>query len=185
MFVTGATGFMGRSLVAALQRRGWEVTVLVRKPKSAEARALAAQGVTLAPGDVTDRESMRAPMTGADIVIHNAAWYEVGIGGKEAQAQMRAVNVEGTRNTLTLAHELGVPRIVHVSSIVAIGDTGGPEWDETAVRRQPSPSRYEATQSEAHAIALELIRQKAPIRIGLPGTVFGVGDHGNLASCSA
>ena len=180
VFLTGATGFIGLHLVDALLRRQWEVTVLVRKTQSAEAASLALKGANLAQGDVTNRESMRAPMAGADIVIHNAAWYEIGIGGSEAERQMQAVNVEGARNALTLAHELGIARIVHVSSIVAVGHTGGAEWDESASRRTPPPNAYERTKTEAHNLALALIAQGAPICIAMPGSVFGPGDHANL-----
>jgi nucleoside-diphosphate-sugar epimerase len=72
VFLTGGTGFIGQPLTAALRARNWDVTALVRKPDAAPARALVALGVTLAPGDVTERDSMRASMTGADLVIHNA-----------------------------------------------------------------------------------------------------------------
>ncbi|MGL4651421.1 MAG: NAD-dependent epimerase/dehydratase family protein, partial [Caldilineaceae bacterium] len=180
VFVTGATGFIGQKLVDSLLRRGWLITALVRNAASAEAKALAAKGVTLAPGDITNPDSMRGPMAGADIVIHNAAWYEVGVGGREAEARMQEINVTGTRNTLSLAHELGVPRIVHVSSIVAVGDSRGAEWDESNQRVEPASTTYERTKTEAHAIALDLISQGAPILIGMPGSVFGPGDHANL-----
>jgi uncharacterized protein YbjT (DUF2867 family) len=46
-----------------LLARGWSVTALVRRPDSAEAREIAAMGAVLAPGQVTDRDSMRKPMT--------------------------------------------------------------------------------------------------------------------------
>ena len=48
-------------------------------------------------------------MTGADMVIHNAAWYELGLTAKASQL-MRRINVDGTENVLSLAQELGVPR---------------------------------------------------------------------------
>ena len=61
-FVTGATGFVGGSVVRQLVADGHQVVALVRDP--AKAKNLADLGVTLAKGDVTNRESMRAPMTG-------------------------------------------------------------------------------------------------------------------------
>lgn len=180
VFLTGATGFIGQALTGALRQRGWQVTALVRKPESAEAKAVAALGATLAPGDITDVESMRGPMAGADIVIHNAAWYELGIGGKEADRQMQAVNVDGARNTLALARELGVPRIVYVSSIVALGVTGDDMFDERSTRKVAPLNPYERTKAEAHQIALDLIAQGAPVMIAMPGAVVGPGDHANL-----
>ena len=180
VFLTGGTGFIGGSLVWALRRRGWSVCVLVRDPKAAAARRIEEAGATFAPGDIGDRESMRAPISKADVVIHNAAWYELGIGGAEAERHMQAINVEGTRNTLSLAHELGVPRIVYVSSIVAPGETGDVVRDETFVRQVPPPNAYERTKADAHAVALELAARGAPISLSMPGSVFGAGDHANL-----
>lgn len=180
VFLTGATGFIGQSLVEALQGRGWLVTALVRNRASDEARTLQKKGVALTQGDVTDKESMRAVMEGSGIVIHNAAWYEVGVGKGEAERRMEAINVDGARNTLSLAYELGTPKIVHVSSIVAHGPTAGERWDESATRRDPPRSAYERTKYEAHVIAQELAEQGAPISIAMPGAVVGPGDHANL-----
>lgn len=131
VFLTGGTGFIGTALVSAMRRRGWTVVALVRRPDAPQAREIARLGAELAAGDVTDRGSMRAPMSGAGLVVHNAGWYELGIGGAEAERKMQAINVDGARNTLELASELGVPRIVHVSSIVAPGATDGTLRDET------------------------------------------------------
>jgi nucleoside-diphosphate-sugar epimerase len=76
IFLTGGTGFIGRPLTHSLISRGWHVVALVRQPNSPQARAIAKMGATCVPGDVTDRDSMRANMTAADLVIHNAGWYE-------------------------------------------------------------------------------------------------------------
>ena len=72
IFLTGGTGFIGQPLTKALLARGWNVLALVRKPDSPEARALTRMGAQCVRGDITDRESMRLGMTGADIVIHIA-----------------------------------------------------------------------------------------------------------------
>jgi nucleoside-diphosphate-sugar epimerase len=102
IFVTGAAGFLGSHLVPKLIERGHQVTCLVRDERQA-ARS-AQRGATLAGGDITERESLRAPMTNADAVFHVAAWYQDGVKPGQG-AQMYAVNVEGTRNTLGLAAE--------------------------------------------------------------------------------
>jgi dihydroflavonol-4-reductase len=113
VFLTGGTGFIGQPLTKALLARGWEVTALVRNPDSLQAHALTKMGAQCVPGNVTNLESMRAGMMGADIVIHNAAWYEVGIS-KRSQKLMHAINVTGTDNVLSLALELGIPRTVYL-----------------------------------------------------------------------
>ena len=179
IFVTGATGFIGKALVRTLRARGWNVTALVRRPDTAEARALVTLGATLAVGDVTDRISMQAPMTGADAVIHNAGVYEMGVNAA-GRARMAAVNVDGTRNTLTLARELAIPRIVYVSTAFAFGDSAGAVRDETWVRRSAPLSFYEETKTLAHGIALELQRAGCPLVIACPVGVVGEGDHASL-----
>jgi nucleoside-diphosphate-sugar epimerase len=96
-FLTGATGFLGGELARQLAAAGHQVTALVRDP--AKAQALLPPGITFAPGDITDKESMRAPMTGADGVFHCAAWYKVGATAAETATAERT-NVGGTRNVL-------------------------------------------------------------------------------------
>src|SRR5215216_2186067 len=102
VFLTGGTGFIGQPLTKALLARGWDVIVLVRKLDSPEARALTRMGAQCVRGDVIDRESMRFGMTGADVVIHNAGWFELGIPNG-AQSIMHSINVTGTDNVLSLA----------------------------------------------------------------------------------
>jgi len=176
VFLTGATGFIGRPLVAELLRRGYVVHALVRSPQAAPARELAAAGVRIFAGDVTRPETLRAGMAGVDAVIHNAAWYEYGIRRRD-KAKMHAINVDGTRHTLDAALAAGVGRIVHVSSLLEFGHTDGAVADEAFRRRSPPRTVYEQTKSEAHAYATELQARGAPVVVACPGAVFGPGDR--------
>jgi dihydroflavonol-4-reductase len=119
---------------------------------------------------------MRAAMAGADAVVHNAGWYELGLSAA-GQAGMRAINVAGTANTLGLAVELGVPRILHVSSVAAFGESGPGPVDEAFARRTPPCSVYEETKTAAHAIAADHIGAGAPVIIACPSQAIGPGDH--------
>jgi len=165
VFITGGTGFIGTPLTKALLKRGHEVTLLSRSGKSME-------GVKIAKGDVTEKESMREGMKGADIVYHNAGWYELGIS-ESAKQKMQAINVEGTKNVLSLAQELGIKRVVYTSSCVVAGDTGGVTVDESFKRVAPVKTYYEQTKVEAHEIAL----QYSNVIIASPAQVIGAGDH--------
>lgn len=178
VFLTGATGFLGRPLTRAFLRRGWPVTALVRQPEGNAAQALAAQGVRLVPADIVEAvpQALVAAMRGHDLVFHNAGWYELGVPGS-AHARMRAVNVQGTENVLRAALAAGVPRVVYTSSTVALGDTGGVLADEAFERRAPPVTYYEATKTEAHARAAALQREGAPLIIVSPAQVIGPGDH--------
>ena len=96
-FITGATGFVGGVLAKQLRAAGHEVNASVRSPE--KAKGLQELGVKLFQGDVTDKESMRAGMTGVDGVFHVAGWYKVGTKDK---SDGEKVNIQGTRNVLEL-----------------------------------------------------------------------------------
>ena len=66
-FITGATGFIGGRIAQQLVAAGHEVVALIRS--KAKATELVKLGVALVEGDITDKESMRQPMTGADGVL--------------------------------------------------------------------------------------------------------------------
>lgn len=172
-FVTGATGFIGGHLVPKLIARGHSVVCLVRNPAKAE--ALAKLGATLATGDVTDRESLRAPMQGVDGVFHLAGVYEYGAQHRD---RMQAANVDGTRNVFEVGVELGVPKIVHTSTVAVFGNTHGRVADETyRVEKDRLSSEYERTKWAAHyEVAVPAIQRGAPIAIVQPGVVTGPGD---------
>lgn len=107
-FVTGATGFIGGRLARKLVEMGHQVVTIARTPE--KAGDLVALGVEVHKGDLTDKESMRAPMTGADGVYHVAAWYKL---GERDTSMAQAINVDGTRNVLELMRDLGVPKGVY------------------------------------------------------------------------
>ena len=156
------------------------MTALVRRPESGEARELAAMGADLAVGDVTDVESMRGPMNGADLVVHNAAVYEFGLSSS-GRRQMWEINVGGTSQVLGLASDLGVGRIVHVSSIVATGPTpAGVLADESYARSVAPATPYEASKMRGDEIAREFQGFGAPVVIVCPAGVIGPGDHTGL-----
>ncbi len=171
-FITGATGFIGARVAAQLREAGHEVVALVRTPSKAQ--ELAQQGVTLAEGDVTDKESMRAPMSGVDGVFHIAGWYKVGMRDKR---MAEAINVDGTRNVLELMRELKVPRGVYTSTLAIFGDTGGKLMDEDYVFHGQHVSEYAKTKWRAHhEVAAPMINEGLPLIIVQPGVVVGPDD---------
>jgi nucleoside-diphosphate-sugar epimerase len=176
-FVTGGTGFIGRSVIRKLIARGYQVTALTRS--QAGAALLHDLGATAVPGDVTDRESMRNAMRGSDVVFHLAAIYDF---SPQQLARCEAINVGGTRNVLELAYELGVPRIIYTSSLAVFGDTRGELPDETYRVPESNLTEYDRTKWAAHyEVAEPLIARGAPITIVMPGAVYGPGDTSWLA----
>src|SRR2546421_3898029 len=139
-FVTGATGFVGSNVVRQLVAMGHEVVVSVRNP--VKAQELADLGISIHQGDVTDKESMRAPMQGVDGVFHIAGWYKIGVRDK---SDAERVNVQGTRNVLELMKELGVPKGVYTSTLAIFSDTHGELVDETHMYTGSHFSEYYRT----------------------------------------
>lgn len=172
-FVTGATGFLGGRLARQLREAGHDVIALVRDP--ARATHLADLGVQLAVGDVTDLESMREPMRGVDGVYHVAGWYKIGVRDSSEAVK---VNVNGTRNVLTLMHELGIPRGVYTSTLAVNSNTHGRIVDETYRFTGTHLSEYDRTKAAAHDVALEFIGKGLPLIIVQPGLIYGPGDQG-------
>lgn len=173
-FVTGATGFIGGRLVRQLRAAGHEVRALVRSP--AKAQDLAALGVSLQPGDVTDRESMRSAMHGVDGVFHLAAWYRIGARASERRDADR-INVQGTRHVLELMRDLRIPKGVYTSTLAVFGDTEGWVGDESYRFTGPFLSVYDRTKWQAHyEVAVPMIQAGLPLVIVQPGVVYGPGD---------
>jgi nucleoside-diphosphate-sugar epimerase len=170
--VTGATGFLGGVLTRRLLAAGHDVAALVRAPGRAE--DLAAAGVTLRPGDVTDAEAVRRAVGGTDGVFHLAAWYRVGSRNPRAES----VNVGGTATVLREAWQAGVDRIVYTSTVAVFSNTEGRAVDETHRHDGPHLSEYDRTKWLAHyEVAEPLAREGAPVVIVQPGVVYGEGDR--------
>jgi len=114
--VTGASGFIGSRLAAALVARGAEVRVLHRGGSRLE--ALEDLPVQRVVGDVLDAESVGRAVVGCDVVFHVAA---ISSYWRSTSAAVYQVNVGGTRNVLAACRAAGVGRIVYTSSVAAVG----------------------------------------------------------------
>ena len=149
------------------------MVAVVRNRQKAE--RLAALGVELPEGDVTEPESMRAPMTGVDGVFHIAGWYKVGVKDKTPGV---AVNIDGTRNVLGLMRELKIPKGVYTSTLAVNSDTAGRLVDESYRFTGKHLSEYDRTKAAAHEIAERFIEEGLPLVVVQPGLIYGPGDNG-------
>lgn len=144
--VTGATGGLGRELLAQLAAAGEKVRALARD--AAAAARLEAAGVETVVGDLRDPDSLARLVAGADVVHHLAAWM-----GRPA-GQAHTINVEGTRALVRAAAAAGVGRVVLASSIAVYGPVlAGAVSESTPVRRVGDA--YSDSKADAEVAAFE------------------------------
>ncbi|KAL6867248.1 hypothetical protein ACP4OV_015272 [Aristida adscensionis] len=169
--VTGATGFMGARLCAALAGAGHDVRAFVLR--GADASGLPA-AVEVAYGDVTDEASLAAAFRGRDAVFHAAAVVEQWLPDPSV---LHAVNVVGLENVLKAAKRTPtVKKIVYTSSYFAIGATDGYVADETQMHQGKTfCTEYEKSKVLADRIALQAAAKGVPITIVYPGVMYGPG----------
>ncbi len=113
VFVTGASGFVGRALLSTLAECGHETTALLLP---GESDAGIGSSVVVR-GDITDPATLRGAMDGHDAVIHLAG--VVGYGQRWEPCTQ--VNVHGTRNVAREAVRAGATRFIHMSSVSVYG----------------------------------------------------------------
>lgn len=171
--ITGVTGLVGRRLAEQLtQEPDMCVRGLARSPD--RAADLAAQGVEIVLGDVTDPASLARAAQGCDWLFHCAAFVEEG-GDRDA---IWAVNVEGTRHALTAAQSAGVQRFIHVSTCAVYGSRQALNIGESTPRRIRgnlyADSKVEAEEVVETFAAQAADSQRAPETvIARPSQVYG------------
>lgn len=174
VLVTGATGFLGGWLVKRLLAEGLEVRIIKRANSSLE--ELEGLKLDLVDGDVTDKESLIRAARGVDTVFHLAGV----IGYSRSQrAAMERVNVEGTRNVIDACEANGVRKLVHLSSVVAIGAG----FDKTPLT-ETSPYNvahlklgYFDTKHDAELLIQEAVRAGRVDAVMInPSTIYGPAD---------
>jgi len=163
VLVTGATGFIGRSLVQRLLERRCRVHAYSRQQPDYgpdEGDCLAFQG------DILDAAALAQACAGVDTIFHLAAYAHV---NQHDEALMRATNVDGTRCLLEAAIAAGVRRIVFFSS--ALADASRPEPLTAYGRAKHDAEALLLAASHAGAIEVVCLR---------PVNVYGLGMKGNL-----
>jgi len=167
--VTGGNGFVGVHVVRALLARGDRVRVLVRK--GADRAALDGCDVEFALGDLRDRESIERAVAGCEEVYHVAADYRLWVPDPDA---MYAANVDGTRNVIEAARRAGARRIVHTSTVGALGiPARGIGTEDTPVSIDDMVGPYKRSKFMAERVAVDAARDGAPVVIVNPSTPVG------------
>ncbi len=126
--ITGASGLLGGNLAAELRARRVQVRAIRRRTSKVD--HLADLDIEWVFGDLDDPPSLEHAFKGADVVFHTAA--AVGVSPTVTSA-LRKANVDGTAAVLRAFEKTGARRLVHVSSVVAVGlSTDGQPVDERA-----------------------------------------------------
>jgi len=168
--LTGATGYTGGRLLAALRRRGDEVTALVREGSARE--GLEQAGARLVVGDLSSQKGLEPLVEGADAVLHVAATFRT---AGHADRYYHDVNVGGTERLLEAALSAGVKRFVHTSTVGVHGHVVRPPADESSPIAPGDV--YQATKAEAEAMVLQFGRERGlPVVVVRPGAIYGPGE---------
>ena len=128
VLVTGANGRLGRRIVAELLRKDYEIRAHYRTWDKVKEHCPAEAIPDV--GDITSPEWMNRSFEGVDCVIHCAALVSLRPGRDK---EMQRVNVDGTRNVVAACKAAGVRRLIHISTVAAVGGSeDGRPLDESA-----------------------------------------------------
>jgi nucleoside-diphosphate-sugar epimerase len=175
-FVTGATGFLGLNLVAALAESGWRVVALHRA--TSDLTYLKRFPVRLAEGTVEDSAALeRAVPEDVDVIFHAAA--DVSFWSRHRQRQTRT-NVDGTRNVVAVALGRGA-RLVHTSTTSVYGFPPGPFDESAPLAGRGSWFNYMHTKALAEEVVRDGIARGLHAVFLNPANIIGRYDRHNWA----
>ncbi|MFO8236204.1 MAG: NAD-dependent epimerase/dehydratase family protein [Bacteroidales bacterium] len=169
-FITGATGFIGASLVNYLVKEGHQVKALVRsKEKASE---IFHEKVQLYVGTLSETSVIEEATEGVDGIFHLAAFAQPYAKDKTLYNK---INAEATKALFNIAYKKNIKRIVFTST----AGTFGPSWDEpvneNTVRSHDFFNEYESTKFIAEKIAKDFVLNGLDIVIVHPTRVYGPG----------
>jgi thioester reductase-like protein len=180
-FVTGATGFIGRHLLAELLEREGTIYVLVREGSRGKVDALvqrlgAAEGrIVPVTGDLSKPklgiDDFKEPI---DHFFHLAAIYDMAAD----EDAMEKANTEGTKHVIEFANSLDVGRFHHTSSIAVAGRYKGVFQEDMFDEGQSLPHAYHRTKYESERLVREGVEAKTLIY--RPGIVVGHSETGEM-----
>src|SRR5271165_5557909 len=172
-FVTGATGFLGSHVARQLLARGADLRLLVRPTsRTNNIDDLAAERVV---GDLRDPESLKKGMAGCEFAFHVAADYR--LWARNGQ-ELYDSNVEGTRNILQAARDIGVRRVIYTSSVATMGfgNNGRLTDESTPVTISNMIGDYKRSKFMAERLVIEAGQAGQNIVMVNPTTPIGERD---------
>ncbi len=173
--VTGGAGFIGSAVVRQLLARGREVRVML-SPREPDDNVRGLE-VELIRADVLDRDAVTRAVAGCDVVYHLAAIYSLWLPD---ESLIYRVNVEGTKHVLAAALRAGVRKVVHTSSIAAVGVAADGELADEQFRfnHWAGGNAYMRSKYLSDLDAQRFAADGLPLVIVCPGFPFGERDRG-------
>lgn len=170
--VTGGSGFLGSAVARALLARGDEVRVTIRRTSPRE--HVDGLDVEVVQADLLDRRAVRRALAGVDRVFHVAGDNSL----RAPTATLFRANVEATEILLGEAFAAGVRRVVHTSSVAAIGPArrGSTADEAQSFRAGRLGLPYLDSKREAESVCLRYAARGLEVVIVNPGHVLGPGD---------
>jgi dihydroflavonol-4-reductase len=181
ILVTGASGFVGRRLVERLlETRPEDKIAALLLPSEAVPEAFAGK-IDILRGDLRDQGAVRDAVRGKDLVFHVAGFISYWVLDR---AMMEAVNVEGVRAIVDACVEYKVRRLVHVSSVGAIGfNKDGELSGEDTPFNWPESFGYMTTKRDGQRIVKEAALSRGLDAVIVnPASVMGPGDPAPLSA---
>jgi nucleoside-diphosphate-sugar epimerase len=172
--ITGGTGFIGYHTALALLDAGHEVSLLVRSVDKMHKLFGEDRIEHYTIGDIIDADQVRRAMTDCDAVIHIAAL--VSTHASDAR-KVYNTNVQGTKNVIGTAVELGIGSIIHVSSVTALYNPAARVLDEHSPPGNAA-SGYGKSKVACEKYVRSLQDAGEPVYITYPVTVMGPDDPG-------
>lgn len=171
--VTGATGFLGTNLVHELVGAGWNVRAFGLPGSTTD--YIKDLPLEMVFGDITVADDIGPAVDGCEVVFHVAgdtSWW------KKRFARQRSINVDGTDNVASACLRHGVKRMVHTSTIDALGYNPDGAADETwqPYNYEGTGYNYADTKREGESRLREYMKQGLDAVIIYPGSMLGPYD---------
>lgn len=177
VLVTGASGFVGVNLIPYLIKQGLEVRALVRNPdKAKELSRITNKSLELFKGDINDAASLENATQNIDSVFHLA-----GVVGysKTQREEMERVNVLGTKNIIESCIKNKIRRLLHFSSVAAVGANDRPQPLNENSKYDISKYNlgYFETKKKAEDLVFQSVKEDGLDAVIVnPSTIYGYAD---------
>jgi dihydroflavonol-4-reductase len=180
ILVTGASGFLGSELVKQLVANNESVRIIVRPSSDISHLVSIKEKIEIMEGDILDVPSLEIAMDGIEKIYHSAAV----IGYDDSfYDSMYKCNIEGTANVVNVALTKGIKKLLHVSSIAAIG--GKPNdliSEETKWEKNEWTTHYGITKMLAEREVWRAEQEGLEVVIVNPGIILGSSSNENKAT---